>query len=457
MTKTSNDLPNLLSRISYIMSAFAFITDGEISEEEENKVIQLTMELGKEWEYSPDEIIEAVSISTEVRDSCKTIEEAHAIYIEALNDLELQVGFDIEEKKRLVTFLEKIMNTDGEQHKNELFWINKIKEIWKIEDEVIDSFEGIMESMQEDVDKTNKEITLDMLGEGFTGSGSFTTPDGTIYVGEFKEGRFHGQGTYTYTDGENYVGDFKEGNMNGTGTYTFATGDKYIGEFIDGLKNGQGVYMHGKGDWEGDVYEGEWKDDERNGSGILTVGKGEFEGDVYAGEFKNGERHGKGKYICSDGSSINGEWVNGELETDKDGGMRVDTLDALDFLNFHVIGEYLLNNDGEVSVSKSVDNLSERNRLVYLFIVENKIMYVGATIRGYKRPLRYHSNINKNSKLRKVHSGIKDVLNLGKKVQVYARIFENIVMEFEGIKLNPFLAYEEALIEKFDPDWNEEK
>jgi len=215
--------------------------------------------------------------------------------------------------------------------------------------------------------------------------------------------------------------------------------------------------MHGKGDWEGDVYEGEWKDDERNGSGILTVGKGEFEGDVYAGEFKNGKRHGKGKYISSDGSSINGEWVNGELETDEDGGMRVDTLDALDFLNFHVIGEYLLNNDGEVGVSKSVDNLSDRNRLVYLFVVENKIMYVGATIRGYKRPLRYHSNINKNSKLRKVHSGIKDVLNLGKKVQVYARIFENIEMEFEGIKLNPFLAYEEALIDKFDPDWNEEK
>jgi hypothetical protein len=126
-------------------------------------------------------------------------------------------------------------------------------------------------------------------------------------------------------------------------------------------------------------------------------------------------------------------------------------------LKFNLIGEYFLNDDGEVDVKPNVEKLSAKDRLVYLFAVEDKIMYVGSTKRGYKRPLRYHSNINKKNKLRKVHSGIKVVLDSGEKIQVYARIFEKIEMEFEGLSLNPFLAYEEALIDRFDPEWNQEK
>jgi hypothetical protein len=124
---------------------------------------------------------------------------------------------------------------------------------------------------------------------------------------------------------------------------------------------------------------------------------------------------------------------------------------------FNLIGEYFLNDAGEVDIKSNVNKVSERKRLVYLFDVENKVMYVGSTKRGYKRQLRYHSNINKKHKLRKVHSGIKEVLDSGEKVHIYARIFENIEMEFEGLSLNPFLAYEEALIERLDPDWNKEK
>ena len=127
----------------------------------------------------------------------------------------------------------------------------------------------------------------------------------------------------------------------------------------------------------------------------------------------------------------------------------------MDILNkFNFIGEYFRNDAGEVDVKSSEDKLSnKKNRLVYLFAVENKVMYVGSTKRGYKRPLRYHSNINKKHKLREVHSGIKEVLDSGEKIQVYARVFNNI--EFEGLSLNLFLAYEEALIEKFGADlWN---
>ena len=126
-------------------------------------------------------------------------------------------------------------------------------------------------------------------------------------------------------------------------------------------------------------------------------------------------------------------------------------------LKFNLIGEYFLNDVGEVDVKHNVDKLSAGNRLVYIFAVENKVMYVGSTKRGYKRPLRYHSNINKKHKLRKVHFGMKEVLGLGEKIEVYSRIFEDIVINYEKLKLNPYLAYEEALISKLDLKWNKEK
>jgi len=38
------------------------------------------------------------------------------------------------------------------------------------------------------------------------GQGTFTYPDGTKYVGKFKDGKEHGQGTWTSPEGEKYVG-----------------------------------------------------------------------------------------------------------------------------------------------------------------------------------------------------------------------------------------------------------
>ena len=33
------------------------------------------------------------------------------------------------------------------------------------------------------------------------GQGTYTYPDGAVYVGEFKDGFMHGQGTFIYVDG----------------------------------------------------------------------------------------------------------------------------------------------------------------------------------------------------------------------------------------------------------------
>jgi len=49
------------------------------------------------------------------------------------------------------------------------------------------------------------------------GQGKDTYPDGTKYVGEYKDGKRHGQGTFTHTDGGKFVGEWKDGREHGQG------------------------------------------------------------------------------------------------------------------------------------------------------------------------------------------------------------------------------------------------
>ncbi len=64
-------------------------------------------------------------------------------------------------------------------------------------------------------------------------------------------------GTMEYPDGSKYVGEYKDGIWNGMGKYTFPTGANYVGEFSNGQYNGRGTYTSE----DGKVESGTWKND----------------------------------------------------------------------------------------------------------------------------------------------------------------------------------------------------
>ena len=65
---------------------------------------------------------------------------------------------------------------------------------------------------------SNKKEVLFLREEYGEGRGNYIYPDGSMYLGEYKDGKFHGQGTFTWSDGEKYVGEWKDGRTwNGTG------------------------------------------------------------------------------------------------------------------------------------------------------------------------------------------------------------------------------------------------
>lgn len=55
--------------------------------------------------------------------------------------------------------------------------------------------------------------------------------DGSVYIGEFRDGQRNGQGTHTFVSGHVYVGEFKADMRNGQETYTAANGVVLVGEF----------------------------------------------------------------------------------------------------------------------------------------------------------------------------------------------------------------------------------
>ena len=126
------------------------------------------------------------------------------------------------------------------------------------------------------------------------GQGTYTTPDGVVYTGTFKDNTFqdgsctfeNNTGKYSltyksgaidkasieYVDGSTYTGACDVHGLTGLGTMTFVSGDKYEGAFSNGCRNGKGVYR-----WAcGDKYDGAWDADQMNGTGTYTYADGSY-------------------------------------------------------------------------------------------------------------------------------------------------------------------------------------
>lgn len=171
---------------------------------------------------------------------------------------------------------------------------------------------------------TNSDPTMDYLGIRYD-------EDGTIYIGELRNGEPHGYGKVSWANGNAYEGYFKNGVIHAQGTYYWSDGDIYMGDWRNGDRTGQGVYR-----WpDGTIYRGEFIDGVKDGPGIeydseiLIYGfwnEGELHGPVTAiysdgteevAHFENGVRHGNAVIFYPDGSVEYQYWQEGEMINSK--------------------------------------------------------------------------------------------------------------------------------------------
>ena len=96
------------------------------------------------------------------------------------------------------------------------------------------------------------------------------------------ENMYTGMGTQTFEDGTVYSGYLSVGVPDGFGEMQFYNGDRYTGEFKNGARTGYGTYC--------------WQN-----------------GDIYEGYFRNGQLHGEGTFTWADGSTRSGVWEEGSF------------------------------------------------------------------------------------------------------------------------------------------------
>lgn len=149
---------------------------------------------------------------------------------------------------------------------------------------------------------------------GPCGQGKMTYSDGSIYVGNFRDGSRNGKGKITFADGEIYEGNWFLDDCYEEGRITFPSGRSLFGIWTDGI-------FFAKTEEEFNTFRKESKHfcayfgktageyhDERCPNGF---GKKSFpNGDFYEGNWENGKRFATGTLQYADGLTLSGAWLN---------------------------------------------------------------------------------------------------------------------------------------------------
>lgn len=88
------------------------------------------------------------------------------------------------------------------------------------------------------------------------GRGIMKYENGSVYSGQWHDGRMHGNGTMRWQDGSWYSGNWVHGKREGNGSYAWPGGDRYVGGWKDNRMFGRGTYSYK----DGRVVTGYWKD-----------------------------------------------------------------------------------------------------------------------------------------------------------------------------------------------------
>lgn len=123
----------------------------------------------------------------------------------------------------------------------------------------------------------------------------------------------NGFGKHIDMEGTVYEGNFKNGKRNGNGKSVAANNITYEGHWKDNKREGAGNASYkAKGYDFGNknfTYEGTWKNDMMEGSGKYIFSDGSY----YTGQLKENRFEGKGFMLLKDSTVYEGEWKNSEL------------------------------------------------------------------------------------------------------------------------------------------------
>ena len=181
------------------------------------------------------------------------------------------------------------------------------------------------------------------------GEGKWTQANGLIYIGMFKDWKFHGPGTLKFSKGDLYEGNFVENKMQGYGEYTYVNGNKYVGSFENDMFSGHGELTFANGN----KYVGSFENDMlREGTKTISYNNGLINTDDYK-DFKLIKSVRKNENGTLVSEKIGEFYPNGRLKKGKsimyDGNLKT-------YLQY--------DNGNEVSKSTNIDNVYNKQDII---------------------------------------------------------------------------------------------
>ncbi len=92
--------------------------------------------------------------------------------------------------------------------------------------------------------------------------------------------------------------------------------------------------------------------------------------------------------------------------------------------------------------------------VLYAFISETIVLYVGKTVNSLKKRMYGYQNPNSSQSTNtKLHGKIKELLNQQKEVEIYALV-DNGLLSYGGFHVNLAAGLEDRIIFDLNPKWN---
>lgn len=130
----------------------------------------------------------------------------------------------------------------------------------------------------------------------------------------------------------------------------------------------------------------------------------------------------------------------------------MDSLDRLRDVGFERVGAWKLEPSGLIFVA---DIDVSATQVLYAFVSDREILYVGKTTRSLKSRLYGYRNPGP-SQLTNIacNKKICGLLNKGGYVEVFARFAPKTELQIRMFKVNEAAALEDAIIHELNPPWN---
>jgi hypothetical protein len=129
-------------------------------------------------------------------------------------------------------------------------------------------------------------------------------------------------------------------------------------------------------------------------------------------------------------------------------------MDRLINIGFKKAGEWILENDS--SISFVLNDFSSNKNILYAFILENEIMYIGKSTRTLRERMINYKNADKSQSTNiKIKNKILELLKKNNNVEIYA-FSDNGLLKYGVFTINLAAGLEDNMIDIIKPQWNDQ-